>query len=175
MRWDGRCIVPCTRRRSAHRKPTEKRALAKWEIGDILGAMPADYRIDPKNKRVWSSASGTLTHADLAGHMSRLSKDPQFDPSFSQLIDFRHITKIEVTTEQLIELTETSIFSAASRRALVTLGGVHFGLARMYESYRTAKGDHAIHVFLDFKEAIDWLDSGAAAGSDAVAEAKRSP
>lgn len=135
--------------------------------------MPADYRIDPANRRVWSSGTGTLTHEDLRSHMSRLSKDPQFHPSYSQLIDFRYITKIEVTTEQIIDLTEISIFSPESRRAMVTLGGVHFGLARMYGSYRSAKGDRAVRVFLDFKEAVEWLDSGdASPATDAVADAK---
>jgi hypothetical protein len=41
----------------------------------------------------------------------------------------------------------------------------------MYESYRTAKGDSAIRVFLNFKEAVEWLDSGSASPTaEAVAE-----
>jgi hypothetical protein len=137
--------------------------------------MPADYRIDPENRRVWSSGTGVLTHEDITGHMSRLARDPQFDPSFSQLMDFRHITKVEVTTEQLIELTEVRIFSPESKRAMVTLSGMHFGLARMYESYRTAKGDRAIRVFLDFKEALEWLDSAATPSGPEAVTAGRKP
>jgi hypothetical protein len=136
--------------------------------------MSADYRIDPENRRVWSSGTGVLTHEDLAGHMNRLAKDPQFHPSFSQLMDFRYITKVDVTTEQIIELTEIRIFSPESKRAMVTLSGMHFGLARMYEAYRTAKGDRAIRVFLDFKEAVEWLDAGATpAGPEAVTADKK--
>jgi hypothetical protein len=121
--------------------------------------MPADYRIDPQKHRVWSSATGILTLADLAGHMSRLSKDPQFHPTYSQLVDFRAITRFEATTEQIIGLTEVRVFAPESRRAFVAKSGVNFGLARMFESYRTAKGDRAIRVFLDFQEAVDWLDA----------------
>jgi hypothetical protein len=122
--------------------------------------MPAEYRIDLEKRRVWSTGSGILTYEDLTGHMNRLAKDPQFHPSFSQLLDFRGTSLVGVTTEQIIALTEIRIFSPDSKRAFVTQPGVQFGLARMYESYRVTKGDRGIRVFLDYKEAIDWLDAG---------------
>jgi hypothetical protein len=136
----------------------------------MLRGMPAEYRIDLENRRVWSKATGLLVYADLTGHMNRLAKDPQFDPSFTQLLDFRGISSFDVTTEEIISLTEIRIFSPDSKRAFVMMPGVQFGLARMYESYRVTKGDRAIRVFLDHDAALAWLDAAEPAPrADAVA------
>ena len=48
----------------------------------------AFYNIDKERRLVLSSGNGVLTKEDLLGHMDRLSKDPDFDPDFSQVLDF---------------------------------------------------------------------------------------
>lgn len=44
--------------------------------------MPAFYKIDKERRVVLSTASGVFTLADAVSHMDKLSKDPDFDPSF---------------------------------------------------------------------------------------------
>jgi hypothetical protein len=120
--------------------------------------MPADYQIAVSRRRVFSAGTGHLSREDLAGHMNRLAKDPQFNPSFSQLLDFREVKTTDLTSDQVMALAEVRIFSKESKRAFVAAGAFQFGLARMYEAYRTLKDDHKIRVFMDYDEAIEWLD-----------------
>lgn len=59
--------------------------------------MPAIYKIDKERRLVLTSASGVFTLADAVSHMERLSKDPDFDPSFSQIADFTQVTRVELS------------------------------------------------------------------------------
>ena len=77
--------------------------------------MPAFYKIDKERKLVFSSGSGVLTREDILGHQDRLLQDPDFDPSFSQLSDFTHITKIDLTPEDVRLAAKKNIFSPQSR------------------------------------------------------------
>jgi hypothetical protein len=120
--------------------------------------MPADYRIDVSIRRVFSAGAGHLSHEDLTGHMNRLARDPQFDPSFSQLLDFREVKTTDLNADRIMAVSETRIFSKESKRAFVAPEAYQFGLARMYEAYRAMKDDHRIRVFTDYDEAIEWLD-----------------
>lgn len=120
--------------------------------------MPASYRIDLAKRRVWTSGTGVVTFKDFVGHMSWLSKDPQFDPSFSQLLEFTHITGFSITAEQVVELAGVRVFSPESKRAFVAPEPAMFGIARMFEAYRKQKGDNRIRVFSDYNEAVEWLD-----------------
>lgn len=120
--------------------------------------MPADYRIDAAKRRVFSEGIGHLVYDDLKGHMNRLSRDPKFDPTFSQLLDFRGVTTLELKADDIITLAAFRVFSPESKRAFVAPDPVKFGLARMYEAYRAPKGDRGIRVFKDYDEAVEWLD-----------------
>jgi hypothetical protein len=120
--------------------------------------MPADFRIDLEKRRVWSYATGDLSYEDMTDHMNRLAKHPQFDPRFSQMLDFRGISIVGVTTEEVIALAEVRVFSPQSKRAFVAPEPLNFGLARMYEALRATKGDDRIRVFRDYDEALEWLD-----------------
>ena len=59
--------------------------------------MPAFYKIDRERRLVLSTGSGVFTIEDILGHQERLLKDPDFDPSFSQLMDFMQVTKVDIT------------------------------------------------------------------------------
>jgi hypothetical protein len=117
----------------------------------------AFYTIDKKRRLVLSSGDGVLTKADLLGHMERLSKDPDFDPDFSQVSDFRQVTALEIGPEDVRQLAQRSIFSPRSRRAFVVKDDLQFGLARMFEIHRELKGETGIRVFRTFDEAMDWI------------------
>jgi hypothetical protein len=120
--------------------------------------MPADYRIDLEKRRVWSHATGDLSYEAITDHMSRLAKDPLFDPLFSQILDFRDVTIVGLTSEEVVRLAEIRVFSPQSKRAFVAPGPLKYGMARMYEALRATKGDDHIRVFTDYDEALEWLD-----------------
>lgn len=122
--------------------------------------MPASYEIDKQQRLVTTIASGVLTADDIWDHQKRLTSDKDFDPSFSQLIDFNGVTELAVKIEDVRKLAETSIFSPDAWRALVIeRNDLIFGFSRMFEMLRGLKGDHSIRVFRKRNEAIMWLFS----------------
>ncbi len=125
--------------------------------------MPASYKIDKERSLVMTAGTGVLTKEDIQGHMDRLSADPEFDPTFSQLLDFREITAVEFGPEEVRQFAQRKIYSSISRRAFLVTNDLQFGLARMFETYRELNGETGIRVFRTFEEAMDWIVVGRAA------------
>jgi hypothetical protein len=119
--------------------------------------MPAFYKIDKERKLVLSTGSGVLTRQDILGHQERLLKDPDFDPSFSQLSDFSHITQVDISPDDVRLFARRNVFSPDSRRAMVVKDDATFGLARMFEIHRELAGEMGIRVFRNIDEALDWI------------------
>jgi len=126
-------------------------------IRAIQRLMPAFYKIDKERKLVMTTHSGVLTIADALGHQEKLPKDPDFDPSFSQLFDVTHVTDVQLTAEDVRRLARTSVFSPDSRRAIVVDSDLKFGLARMFEVLRDTMGEKGIRVFRNLEDALDWI------------------
>ena len=59
-----------------------------------------------------------FTKEDILGHMERLSNDPDFDPEFSQLMDFRQITAVEIGPEDVREFAAKNTSFRPVRGAL---------------------------------------------------------
>ena len=104
-----------------------------------------------------STGSGAFTLVDALAHQQRLASDPDFDPSFSQLVDLTHVTSVDVTASDIRKLAQANLFSCGSRRAILATSEVAFGLARMFEALRESAGEDGIQVFRDLNEALDWL------------------
>jgi hypothetical protein len=56
---------------------------------------------------VLSTAFGVFTLADALAHHDQLLNDLDFDPRYSQLVDFTHTTKVELSAEDVRKLAET--------------------------------------------------------------------
>ena len=119
--------------------------------------MPAFYKIDRENRLVMTTASGTVTLADALAHQEKLRRDPDFDPSFSQLLDVSFVTRLEITREHVRLLAQSSSFLHNSRRAVLVSNDTAYGLARMFEMLRESAGDTGIEVFRSLDEALDWV------------------
>ena len=119
--------------------------------------MPTFYKIDKERRLVMSTGSGVFTLADAVSHMDKLSKDPDFDPSFSQISDFTHVTQIELSGDDIRRLAQRTIFSPHSRRAFITPNETVFGLGRMFEILRGLEGEKGIRIFRTLEEALDWV------------------
>jgi len=117
--------------------------------------MPAWYTIDKQRRLVLSAASGVFSlAADALSHHEKLTNDPDFDPSFSQIADFTQVTRFELSADDIQLLAQNGLFSANSRRALVASSEVAFGLARMYGTLRELSGESGVHVFHTLDEAL---------------------
>ncbi len=119
--------------------------------------MAAYFKIDKEHRLVMSTLSGVLTMADALAHQENLRKHPDFDPSFSQLIDGTQLTGVELRREDVQRLARDAVFSPDSRRAFVTNTDAAFGLARMFETLRDTMGEKGIRVFRNLDEGLDWV------------------
>jgi len=106
---------------------------------------------------VMTTVSGLVTLADGLAHQEKLSNDPDFDPSFSQLMDFTQVEKFEIAAGEVATLAQRSVFSLESRRAILVNGDLAFGLARMFEVHRESVGEKGIRVFWDLDDALAWV------------------
>lgn len=119
--------------------------------------MPAYFKIDKEHRLVMSTLSGVFTIEDALAHQENLRKHPDFDPSFSQLMDGTHLTRVELQRKDVQRLARDSIFSPDSRRALVASSDAAFGLARMFEAFRDTMGEKGIRVFRNLDDGLDWV------------------
>ena len=119
--------------------------------------MPAYFKIDKERRLVMTTCSGVFTMTDALGHQEKLLKDPDFAPSFSQLMDVTGVTTVELGGEDMRRLASRSIFSPNSRRAILVNTDLVFGLARMFEMLREDFGEQGIRVFRDLGDALDWV------------------
>ncbi len=119
--------------------------------------MPGCYKIDKERRIVMSTGYGVVTREDFLEHQNKILADPDFDPSYAQLLDFGHMTKLEVNAEDVRLLAERNVFAAEARRAIVVPDDVGFGLARMFELLRDAKGERGIRVFRRLEEGLEWV------------------
>jgi hypothetical protein len=122
--------------------------------------VPFTYAIDNERRLVVSTGSGVLTTADILAHIEGLKRDPNFDPSFRQLMDFTEVTEAQLPSDQIRHLAQMTVFSCRSQRAIVVGGSpFFFGLARMYEMSLPGSGTEMawIHVFEDLDSAKRWL------------------
>jgi hypothetical protein len=125
--------------------------------------MPADYKIDKQRRFVLSFGSGLLTKEDVLSHMDRISVDPDFDPNFSQLLDFTKVTEIGFGPQEVRVFAERNIFAPRARRAFLVQNDLHFALARMFEIHRELRGEVGIAVFRALEDAMKWITAEDAA------------
>ncbi|HEV2196770.1 MAG TPA: hypothetical protein VGR55_14395 [Candidatus Acidoferrum sp.] len=109
--------------------------------------MPEFYKIDKERRLILTTGSGVLTLADAVSHMDKLSKDQDFDPNFSQIVDFTQVTRIELSADDIRRLAQRTIFSPSSRRAFIAPDEVAFGIGRMFQILRGLEGEKGIRVF----------------------------
>jgi len=119
--------------------------------------------IDKEHSRVIATWGPVVTDAALMDYQKSVWSDPAVR-GFDELIDFRGLEKVEVTTEGL----EAVAHAAAgmddpiepSRFAIVIRDTLSFGLSRMYEAFREmhAKSTRQIMIFHHLEEALAWLD-----------------
>jgi hypothetical protein len=120
-------------------------------------SMPASYEIDKQRRLVFSTGVDPFTLADGLAHQEKLAQDPDFDPSFSQIIDFTRIAQFDLEASGVRRLAQRTLFSPGSRRAIIVSTDLAYGFGRMYEILRENYGDKGIRVFRNLDKALDWI------------------
>lgn len=122
-----------------------------------VSKVPASYRIDKDRRLVMSHAWGVYTFADAAAHKDKLLSDPDFDPTYSQISDYTHVSEIKLSSEEIRRFADFDVFSPQSRRAFIAPEDAKFGLGRMFAMQRETRGETGIGVFRTLEEALEWV------------------
>src|SRR5262249_43958168 len=118
--------------------------------------MPVVYQIYSIRRIVYVRGFGVVTDEELLGHNRELKTDPDFDPTFNQLLDFTEAVDMKIRTETIRRITRSRISNFSSRREIVVDTTLQYGLSRMFQNLRLPE-DENIRVFFDIVEARKWL------------------
>jgi hypothetical protein len=118
--------------------------------------MPGSYLIDAAREIVFSRGWGVGTEEELNAHDAALRADPRFDPSFRQIVDFRDLTEIRLSSENVHGVAQRQPFRRDARRAFVVASGEVFGLTRMFASFAEANSDQ-FAIFRAIEPAFEWV------------------
>jgi hypothetical protein len=119
--------------------------------------MPTFYKIAKDRRLVLSTASGVFTLADALAHQDQILADPDFSPLYSQLYDFTHVTKIDLSADDICKLAERDIFHPTSSRVILVTNDLGQGLAQLFKILRDHAGEKRIRIFRNLDEALEWL------------------
>lgn len=119
--------------------------------------MPTFYKIDKERRFVLSTASGEVTYAEMVAHQRDLSADRDFDPTFAHIADFTYARLAKISSEEVLQFAQRSIFSPDARRAMILADLTDYGLGRMYEMLRGLEGQTGVRAFRTLEEAMDWI------------------
>ncbi|WP_162914644.1 response regulator [Desertibaculum subflavum] len=117
------------------------------------------YQIDAERRIVFLYGRGALRVDEILEMQRRLSADPEFDPAFRLLADYRAATSIQIQRHRIAEVAANAPFSPGARRAFVVSGLRNYDVVRQFQSLNDADGAHGqVGVFYDFDSANRWLE-----------------
>jgi hypothetical protein len=125
--------------------------------------MMHDTKVDRENRRVVTTWGTAVTDESLREYQQSVWDDPKLH-QFDELIDFRSVDDVRVTTNGLRAVAALAASmdepGTKSRFAIVVGNPLSFGLARMYETFRGLddKANREVAVFDQLDAAIAWLD-----------------
>jgi hypothetical protein len=120
------------------------------------------YTIDETRGRVTLHYAGIITDGDLFVAYDRLYEDPRHRIGMDELADCRAVERIEVTRSGLQALSASTALRLDAnqvpwRVAIVAPSDAVFGMARMYEAFRSESPEQ-VQVFRDLPAAELWLE-----------------
>jgi len=111
---------------------------------------------------------GEAVDMELINAIKQYQEDYQSDPAyldFNEIVDFRQVTKIKLTTEVIEHIGEiaskTDKQGVDKKLAFIVKSSLAFGLVRMYEAYRSFQlnATKKIRVFKNENKALEWLQN----------------
>jgi len=98
--------------------------------------MPVVLKIDPHRKVVYSAFYGEVTDAEVLGHGKAISSDPDFNPDFSEIVDFSSVTNAAISESTLAALAANpSLFKSSVVHVVVAPNDALFQLVSKYKDF----------------------------------------
>jgi hypothetical protein len=119
--------------------------------------MPVRSSIDKERRLILTEVVECVKFEDVKAHQDRLLADPDFDPTFDQLIDTTAATMFDLTPTEARMLAQCRTVSSESRRAFVATAPYIYGLGRMMQAYHAVLEYASVKVFHSVDEALKWL------------------
>ena len=98
--------------------------------------MPVVLKIDPQRRVVYSAFYGRITDAELSGHRSAIARDPDFNPQFSDIVDFSAVTETNISEQTIAQMAaSTSLFRSSVQHIIVASGEPMQSLAKKFKQF----------------------------------------
>jgi hypothetical protein len=118
--------------------------------------MPGSYWIEVDRRLVFTRAWGVLTDDELIAHALTLRADPRFVRSYAQIVDFRELSELQVTSDGVTLLARQNPFPPDARRAIVVPSDLVYGMTRMFQVRMEAGHEH-FAIFREIEPAYEWV------------------
>ena len=129
--------------------------------------MVANHHIDDTHKLIFTTWEGAATDADctsaMKNYLVKFSGNAYYS-HYNEMVDCRNVTHIDVTPAGICKLSKmASEFDknrSHTKLALLVSSDLAYGMARMYELYRSAiPGTRKdIRVFKKENDALEWIN-----------------
>jgi len=129
--------------------------------------MPAKHHIDNTSQLLITTWEGEAVDIDFIEAIKKYQKDIQSNSDyhhFNEIVDLTRITGIKLTTNGIKHISSIASSSdknrANTKLALIVSSNLAFGLARMYEAYRSMSKNinKEIRVFKNKDDAFMWIN-----------------
>ncbi|HKW74680.1 MAG TPA: hypothetical protein VJN64_04075 [Terriglobales bacterium] len=122
--------------------------------------MPVVLKIDRRRNVVYSAFYGKTTDQEVAAHRDAIAADPDFDPAFSEIVDFTGVTEVALSEASLAAMARNpSLFSDSSVHIIVAPADLMFNLAAKYKAFARLSRPN-LFVVRTRAEAYQLLPSG---------------
>jgi hypothetical protein len=98
--------------------------------------MPVVLKVDRQRRVVYSTFYGKITDAELLSHGRAIASDPDFNPRFSEIVDFTGVTDAAISETTLAAMAANpSIFSNSVLHIVVAPDDSMFELVNKYKAF----------------------------------------
>ena len=128
--------------------------------------MPATHHIDKINHLIVTTWDGEARDIDFIEAIKNYQNNIQNQPNYinyNEVVDLRKMTSVKLTTEGIKVIgaiaSTTDTQDINKKLALIVSSNLAFGLARMYEAYRSfsKNANKEIRVFKNETGAFEWV------------------
>ena len=103
--------------------------------------------------RAW----GHITMADVRAYQQELGQRPEFDPTWSLVFDARDAVRFDMSSDEVRQLTQTSVLAPWARRAIVATDRAISGFQMYGALFQRQADGSAVGVFTTLDDAIEWV------------------
>ncbi len=114
-----------------------------------------EFVINTSSKLVSVKFGKKLTFGDIERYAKRLQLNPQFRPSYSEIVDLTEVEELDLDADKFLKLADkVDPFSPDAKRAFVVRTSVQSHAASMHKILRTKRN---IEIFHTQEEADCWI------------------